>query len=160
MLQMVLAYSSEPLDWSIYPPALAGLTIPTYNPVRRLVIGQLRMVSKLTCPTPEQPSVTGRLKWGCKRPASLPWGRINSVVWLVLQQSYPVEATGLLNYVFAQPFHVVSYFLHPAAEHSFTVPVNCTALLLGTWPKIQDHFQLWLGVWRSRAGEVRQRVTT
>lgn len=47
MLQMVLVCCSQPLGGCIHPPAIAGLTAPTYNLVQRLANGQLRSSQNL-----------------------------------------------------------------------------------------------------------------
>lgn len=80
---------------------------------------KIEIVSKLNMPHTRAALTHRHAEVGYRRPAPLPQGRMNFVVRFLLQSTQWAEATTChLNYIFAQAFHVLSYFLHPPLQVS------------------------------------------
>lgn len=120
MLQMVLVCCSQPLGGCIHPPAIAGLTAPTYNLVQRLASGQLRSSQNLRAALTHSglkqdledqlPLHQGRLNLWCSSCSRVPRG-LEATTCHGLFMSHPTSCTCLTSF---------------SQEHSLREPVNCT----------------------------------
>lgn len=112
MLPMLLVCCSEPLAWCLRRPSCCRPS-SYLQPCAKACHWAIGVASKFTSPTLGQSSVTDWLTWGRKRPAPLPQGRTNSVVWFMLQSTWRAEAVS--------PEHLCSAFF-------VSYPTSCTPL--------------------------------